>query len=123
MIQGRSILLLLAMATPASAETISFESAASMLGASCGQDIDANCLGVNLDPVRLKECLARNGDVVSPQCKADYPRAFEAIQKRVAARVAVGKACERDKPKYCGDPQSGPAGFPDCLLKTRGVSV
>ena len=123
MIQGRSILLLLAIVTPASAETMSFESATSILGASCGQDIDANCLGVNLDPVRLKECLARNQDVVSPQCKADYARAFDAIQKRVAARSAVNKACERDKPKFCGDPQSGAAGVPDCLLKTRGVSA
>ena len=120
MIQGRSILLLLAMATPASAETMSFESAASMLGASCGQDIDANCLGVNLDPARLKECLARNQDVVSPQCKADYARAFEAIQKRVAARSAVAKMCEREKQKLC---DGGAGNLIECLLKARGVSA
>jgi hypothetical protein len=124
MIQGRSILLLLAMATPASAETMSFESAASMLGASCGQDIDANCLGVNLDPARLKECLARNQDVVSPQCKADYVRAFDAIQKRVAARSAVSKMCERDKQKLCGDASNGTGPLVECLLtKSRGVSA
>jgi hypothetical protein len=123
MIPSRSILLLLAIASPAMAETMNFESSTAILGASCGKDIDANCLGVNLDPVRLKECLARNQDVVSPQCKADYAKAFDAIQKRVAARSAVGKACERDKPKFCGDPQSGAAGVPDCLLKTRGVSA
>jgi hypothetical protein len=123
MIPGRSILLLFAIASPAMAETMNFESSTAILGASCGKDIDANCAGVNLDPVRLKECLTRNQDVVSPQCKADYARSFDAIQKRVAARSAVGKACERDKPKFCGDPQSGPAGVPDCLLKTRGVSA
>lgn len=123
MIPGRSILLLFAIASPAMAETMNFESSTAILGASCGKDIDANCLGVNLDPVRLKECLARNQDVVSPQCKADYARAFDAIQKRVAARSAVGKICERDKQKFCGEPQSGPAGVPDCLLKTRGVSA
>jgi hypothetical protein len=123
MIQGRSIVLLLAMATPASAETMSFESAASTLGASCGQDIDANCLGVNLDPVRLKECLARNQDVVSPQCKADYAKAFDAIQKRVAARAAVSKMCERDKQKLCGDAQNAAGPVVECLVKTRGVSA
>jgi hypothetical protein len=122
MIPGRSILLLLAIASPAMAETTNFESSTTILGASCGKDIDANCAGVNLDPIRLKECLTRNQDVVSPQCKADYARAFEAIQKRVAARSAVGKACERDKPKFCGDPQGGLASVPGCLLKTRGVS-
>jgi hypothetical protein len=123
MIPSRSILLLFAIASPAMAETMSFENSTAILGASCGKDIDANCLGVNLDPVRLKECLARNQDVVSPQCKADYARAFEAIQKRVAARVAVAKMCERDRQKFCGDPQSSAASGPDCLLKTRGVSV
>ena len=102
---------------------MSFESSTAILGASCGQDIDANCLGVNLDPARLKECLARNQDVVSPQCKADYVKAFDAIQKRVSARVAVAKMCERDRQKFCGDPQNGAAGVPDCLLKTRGVSA
>jgi hypothetical protein len=123
MIPSRSIFLLFAIASPAMAETMNFESSTAILGASCGQDIDANCLGVNLDPVRLKECLARNQDVVSPQCKADYVRAFDAIQKRVAARVAVARVCERDRQKFCGDPQSGPASVPDCLLKTRGVSA
>jgi hypothetical protein len=124
MIQGRSIFLLLVIATssPVSAETVSFESATAILGASCGKDIDANCLGVNLDPVRLKECLARNQDVVSPQCKVDYVRAFDAIQKRVAARAAVAKMCERDKQKFCGDPQGGAGNIPECLLKSRGVS-
>ena len=117
------LLLAIAAPLPALAETMNFESATTLLGASCGKDIDANCLGVNLDPVRLKECLARNQDVVSPQCKADYVRVFDAIQKRVSARAAVSKMCERDKQKFCGDPQGGPASVPGCLLKTRGVSA
>jgi Cysteine rich repeat len=126
MIRGRSILLLLAIAAPslASAETMNFESATAILGASCGKDIDANCFGVNLDPVRLKECLARNQDVVSSQCKADYVRAFDAIQKRVAARAAVYKMCERDKQKLCQDAQNGAGRVVECLLtKSRGVSA
>jgi hypothetical protein len=126
MIQSRWILLVLVMAAspPAFAETISFESAATILGASCGKDIDANCLGVNLDPNRLKECLASNQDTVSPQCKADYARAFDAIQKRAAARAAVPKMCEREKQKLCTDAQSGAGGVLECLLGlSRGVSV
>ena len=126
MIRGRLILLLFAIVAPlpASAETMNFESATAILGASCGKDIDANCLGVNLDPVRLKECLARNQDVVSPQCKTDYVRAFDAIQKRVAARAAVYKMCERDKQKLCQDAQNGAGRVVECLLtKSRGVSA
>src|SRR3981189_687171 len=100
----RSILLLLPIAvwSPASAETMKFEDAAALLGASCAKDIDTNCRGGNRDPTRLKDCLNRNQDVLSPQCKADYGRAFDAIQKRVAARAAVTKLCERDVAKLCG---------------------
>src|SRR3977135_3585403 len=95
---ARSILLflLIVASSPASAETMRFEDAAGILGASCSKDIDKNCRGVNFDRARLKNCLARNQDSVSAQCKADYVRAFEAIQKRVMARAAVPKMCERD---------------------------
>ncbi len=69
----RSILpIFLMLASSAQAQTtIKFEDSAALLGASCGKDIDANCRGVNLDPTRLKECLTRNQDAVSPQCRTD----------------------------------------------------
>ena len=59
MIQARSFALVLAIgaASPAFAETTSFESSAATLGESCGKDIDANCFGVSFDAPRLKECL------------------------------------------------------------------
>jgi hypothetical protein len=126
MIQARPVALILAMATTslAFAETMSFESAAAMLGESCGKDIDTNCFGVNFDAPRLKECLARNQDAVSPQCRADYVRAFDAIQKRVVARAAVAQNCERDKQKFCADTQKGIADLLGCLSKVpRWVSA
>src|SRR6266853_6096564 len=110
-----SIILVTAW-SPASAETMRFEEAAAMLAASCAKDIDSNCRGVNPDPTRLKDCLTRNQDVLSPQCKNDYGRAFDAIQKRVAARAAVTKLCERDANKYCGSVKGDRAGTVDCLL-------
>ncbi|MGA2056629.1 MAG: hypothetical protein ABSG88_15105 [Bradyrhizobium sp.] len=111
--------------SPAMAETMSFESATAILAESCGKDIDANCLGVSLDAPRLKECLVRNLDSVSPQCRADYARAFEAIGKRVAAHGAVGKACERERQKICAEMQGKPGETIACLLKAppRGVSA
>jgi hypothetical protein len=106
------------------AETMSFENATAILAESCGKDIDANCLGVNLDAPRLKECLSRNQDSVSPQCRADYFRVFDAIQKRVAARNAVGKLCQREKQKICAEAQGKPGETVICLLKAppRGLS-
>ena len=108
----------------ASAETTKFEDAAALLGASCAKDIDTNCRGVNLDPTRMKDCLYRNQDVLSPQCRNDYVSAFDAIQKRVAARAAVTKLCERDVAKFCPGIQKGSGQAVDCLLAgPRGVSI
>ena len=116
--------VLLAVWSSASAETMRFEDAAAMLGKSCAKDIQDNCRGVNLDASRLKDCLARNEDVMSAQCKADYVRAFDAIQKRVAARAAVTKMCERDVNKYCGSVKADRAQTLDCLLAgPRGMTL
>jgi hypothetical protein len=126
MVRALSLALLVAVvaASPAMAETMSFENATAIMAESCGKDIDANCLGVSFDAPRLKECLYRNQDSVSAQCRADYVRAFEAIGKRVAARGAVGKLCEREKQKICADTQGRPGETVACLLKApqRGLS-
>lgn len=122
----RAMLLVLPIlaCSSALAETMRFEDAAGMLGASCAKDIDASCRGVNLDSIRLKDCLARNGDTMSPQCKADYARAFDAIQKRIAARAAVRKICDRDLAKVCGGAQKDDGNPLKCILTaTRGVTV
>jgi hypothetical protein len=114
----------IAAGSPASAETIRFEDAAGLLGKSCAKEIDANCRGVNLDPTRMKDCLYRNQDVLSPQCKNDYVQAFDAIQKRVAARAAVTKLCERDVAKFCAGMPKGSGQAIDCLLAgPRGVGI
>lgn len=107
----------------AGAETVRFEEAAAIVGTSCAKEIDASCRGVNFDSIRLKDCLARNDDTISPQCKADYPRAFDAIQKRLAARAAVRKICDRDLAKVCGGVQKDEAKALECILTaTRGLS-
>src|SRR5882757_4134123 len=117
--------LAVAASSSASADTVKFEDSAALLGAACARDIDANCRGVNLDPQRMKDCLLRNQDVLTPQCKNEYSRAFEAIQKRVAARVAVFKLCERDMVKLCPGVQKGDRGAAiDCLLSgPRGIGI
>src|ERR1700691_1644238 len=114
------ILVALAASLPASAATMRFEDATTVLSASCGKDIDDNCRGVNLDPRRLRECLGRSQDTVSPQCKADYFRIFDAIQNRAAARAAVPKMCDREAAKLCAGTVR--EDLPKCLLAIpRGI--
>jgi hypothetical protein len=125
MLQGRSILLILALAAPslAAAETMTFGDAAALLGKSCAKDIDDTCRGVNFDTNRLKDCLYRNQDVMSAQCKADYPRAFDAIQKRIAARANVARQCEYEIVKKCHGKAKEAAKSLECLLATPKVSA
>ena len=72
---------------------------------------------------RLKECLSRNRDVLSQQCQSDYFGAFDAIQKRVAARVTVANACQREIVKVCGGSTKETSKAVPCLISTpKGIS-
>jgi hypothetical protein len=124
MIQGRSILLILALAAPslAAAETMSFGDATALLAKSCGAEIAANCRGVNLDTTRLRECLSRNTDVLSPQCKQNYYGAVDAIQKRINARVTVANTCSREIVKLCNGSTKETSKSVPCLTTAKGVS-
>ena len=88
----------------------------------CGADITANCRGVNLDSNRLKECLSRNRDVISPTCKESYFSTLDAIQKRIAARVTVANACTREIVKVCGGSTKETSKSVPCLVAAKGLS-
>ena len=125
MVRGSLILLVLALGAPqfAAAQTMNFGDGAAMLGKSCAPDITANCRGVNIDTTRLKDCLYRNQDTMSAQCKADYSRAFDAIQKRIAARANVARQCEYEIVKKCGGKAKEASKSLECLLSTSPVSA
>jgi len=125
MVWGRSIIVVVALTVPslAAAQTISFSEGAAILGQSCAPEITANCRGVNIDSTRLKECLYRNQDTMSAACKADYPRAFDAIQKRIAARATVGRECEYEVVKKCHGKGREVFKSLDCLLALPTTSA
>jgi hypothetical protein len=121
----RIILLVFLVAVPlrASAEIMNFEQATAILGASCGKDIDDNCRGVNLDPIRLKECFVRNGDSISSKCQSDYSRAFSAIEQRVSARATLSKLCNWEMNHLCGEVRQDPVKGLQCLLESTKKST
>ncbi|MGC2776484.1 MAG: hypothetical protein WA418_12725 [Bradyrhizobium sp.] len=125
MVRGNILFVVVALILPslATAQTMSFGESAGLIASSCGADITANCRGVNLDSNRLKECLSRNQDVVSAQCKATYFKAFEAIQKRIAARVTVANACQREIVKLCGGSTKETSKSIPCLMTANGVGA
>lgn len=103
-------------------ERMSFGDAAALVAQSCAAEIDANCRGVNFDAYRLRECLSRNSDVLSVQCKAGYLRAFDAIQKRIAARTAVANACRREIVNLCNGSTRETSKSVPCLIARDEVS-
>jgi hypothetical protein len=125
MVRGRTILLILALASPSLARAdnlMTFSESAALLAKSCGAEISANCRGVNLDSGRLKECLSRNQDAMSPQCKANYLVPFDAIQKRINARVLVAQSCRLEIIKLCHGSTKETSKSVPCLLTAKGVS-
>ena len=124
MVRGGIFLIAALLAAPswAVAETMSFGDAVAMLAKGCGTEITSYCRGVNLDSNRLKECLSRNQDVTSAQCKATYLQVFDAIQKRIAARVTVANACTREIVKTCHGSTKETSKSVPCLMTASGVS-
>src|SRR6202142_1525105 len=124
MVRERLILLILMLTSPslASAETMSFGDASALLAKSCAAEISANCRGVSFDANRLKECLSRNTDVLSPQCATDYLKSLDAIQKRIAARATVANACGREIVKLCKGSTKETSKSLACLTTTHGVT-
>jgi len=125
MARGLTAFVVLAFAVPslAAAETMTFGDAAALLGKSCGKEIVANCRGVNPDSMRLKECLARNRDALSAQCQSQYRVAFDAIQRRIAARVKVASACSREIVKLCNGSTKETSKSIPCLMTAKVLST
>jgi hypothetical protein len=125
MVRGRTILLLLALASPSLARAdnvMTFSEATAMLAKTCGAEIRANCRGVNLDSKPLKECLSRNQDVMSPGCKANYLVPFDQILKRINARVLVAQSCRLEIIKLCHGSTKETSKSVPCLMTAKGVS-
>ena len=124
MVRGGFTLFVIALTAPslAVAETMSFGDSAAQLAKNCGAVITANCRGVNLDSNRLKECLTRNQDVMTPECKSSYLSTFDAIQKRIAARVTVANACTREIVKLCNGSTKETSKAVPCVIAAKGVS-
>ena len=96
---------------------MNFEQSAALLATSCGADIDNVCRGVNLDPTRLKDCLRKNDDTLSPKCKADYLRATTAMEQRITARADLVKNCNYELNRFCKEIRADRVKGLQCLLE------
>ncbi len=116
-------IILLGLASPSQAATISYADAATQLAANCGADIKKLCKGLNLGNNRIRDCLTQNAAQVSPQCSSTMAAVVSSIQKRQQAQASVVKVCRDDAARRCEGVVPGEAHILTCLLKaTRVVS-
>ena len=109
------IALTWALASPASAQTISYAEAIDRLGAACGKDIETLCKGVRLGQGTF-ECLNKNAAKVSDNCKATIATTIESVARRAAAQDEAYNICAPDIRHFCKEYDPGHGRILRCLL-------
>lgn len=109
----------------ASAQTMGYADAIRILAQSCGADINKYCAKANIGNFGIQKCLEANASKVTPQCKADYVRAYQLIEQRHQAQQVVFEVCSRDSAQLCNVNSSRTQNFAGkvpilrCLLKAE----
>lgn len=113
--------LMMSVAGPAAAQTISYSEAGALLAKSCGKDIEKYCSKVNLGGGGLKDCLSQRESQINPQCVSDYKAVVASLDARLAAQAAVAKACRGDATQFCQGTAPGNAHYLGCLNAAKKV--
>ena len=111
--------LLIGSTAVSMAQTIGYAEAIDRMARSCGPDINKFCKKVNLGGGRVQQCLNQNAAGVSARCKATIVEVRTLLQKRVAARAAVMRVCDRDIRRLCAGVQPGDGNLMECFYKAK----
>jgi hypothetical protein len=106
-----------AFAAPASAATISFADAMSIMARDCGADVQKHCKGVPLANNGVGQCLVANQAKVSPVCIQTLAAVRASLTARIEAQDNVLKVCRGDANRRCQGVVKSDAHTLDCLLK------
>lgn len=109
------------LATPVSADTISYADAMQELIGACSKDVQKYCADVRLGSGRIEDCLAKNGSKVSAQCTTTFATVQMQIAARAAAQAAVPDMCAADANRLCSNFRGGKARILNCLIRRDNV--
>jgi len=115
-----TLLLLVTGYTAASAQTISYADAMTVLARDCGADVKKFCKGLNLGNNEIRNCLEGNQAEVSPQCTATLVSVTASIERRLAAQASVFKVCAGNAKQHCKG-VVGEVHILQCLIKTERI--
>ena len=118
---GALVAALVAWAAPASAATISFADAMSVMARDCGADVQKYCKGVPLANNGVGQCLVANQAKVSPVCIQTLAAVRASLAARIAAQDNVLKVCRGDANRRCQGVVQSDAHTLDCLLKAANT--
>ncbi|MEQ1941631.1 hypothetical protein ABMA32_04325 [Mesorhizobium sp. VNQ89] len=104
----------------ASAQTISYADAMTVLARGCGPDVKKFCKGLNLGNNEIRNCLEGNQAEVSPQCTATLASVTASIERRLAAQASVFKVCAGNVKQHCKG-VVGEVHILQCLIKTERI--
>jgi hypothetical protein len=111
----------MAWALPASAATVSFADAMSIMARDCGADVQKYCKGVPLANNGIGNCLVQNQAKVSPVCMQTLAAVRTSIAARLQAQKDVLKVCRGDAARRCQGVVQTDAHTLDCLLKAANT--
>ncbi|WP_075221934.1 hypothetical protein [Acuticoccus yangtzensis] len=119
-----ALAMVVGLAGPASADTIGYADAITLLANSCGSDIGKYCPKANLGNWEIGRCLMQNRANLSGQCAADLVRVGQSIEARKAAQASAEQICATDIRRRCPMTEAGRGRVLQCLLKAeRTVSA
>lgn len=118
---GAVVAALAAWAAPASAATVSFADAMSIMARDCGKDVQKYCKGVPLANNGVGNCLIQNQAQVSPVCIQTLAAVRASLAARIEAQDNVLKVCRGDANRRCQGVVKSDAYTLDCLLKAANT--
>ena len=118
---GLAIAAVGAFAAPASAATVSFADAMSIMARDCGKDVQKYCKGVPLANNGVGNCLIQNQAKVSPVCIQTLAAVRASLAARIEAQDNVLKVCRGDANRRCSGVVNSDAHTLDCLLKAANT--
>jgi hypothetical protein len=101
----------------ASAATISFADAMTVMARDCGADVSKHCKGVPLANNGVGNCLIQNQAKVTPVCIATLAAVRTSLAERLQAQHDALKVCRGDAARRCQGVVQTDGHILECLLK------
>lgn len=82
----------------------------------CKQDVATLCPGIEPGKGAIKECLKKNQDKLSAECKDKFAAKKEEVKGKMKD---IEETCKAEVEKYCADVKKGKGKIVKCLIEKK----